>query len=476
MTLGLLCPAGHGESSFHDFHALCLAEVKSARCVINVAGPYMLTQGELMWLVNTWFIQVCQSVSQFFSELRVVEFHRLLQVLLRIDCCISMGVHYCDISGEIPWSRRITPLNTYAQRNKAGKSGLKHVETSSSMVCLIIWLNKSWQLGIAWYCLLFSRLWGHIMRIRNGDPCSCPSASCTGDDSCSIDRPSSFPVQLLLVASQTFAPSCVRRRHMKITGRTCAKPFATSTVAVRSRHLAANRLSVALWTLGEAGNFSYNVLYLKRKPHDFVGIYGMFHHVSSCFIMFHHVSSCFITSSAFISQYFTHFGTSSQQGRLLEERWRPEPRWQQEAMRRERWWEIHTPWEALCRTEIAMASSTATSSSVPARSQPRQLDQLWKCVQCLYSVCTVCVQCVRHKLDRTSGRVRLDWSLLRFRRFRLLLWNASEVRAEDLDANMSKISEDKHLGIWRGPNVYSYFDTRIVRPKMIGHKTLSQKC
>ena len=39
-----------------------------------------------------------------------------------------------------------------------------------------------------------------------------------------------------------------------------------------------------------------------------------------------------------------------------------------------------------------------------------------------------------------------------------------QVRAEDLDANMSKISEDKHLGIWRGPNVYSYFDTRIVRP------------
>ena len=45
-----------------------------------------------------------------------------------------------------------------------------------------------------------------------------------------------------------------------------------------------------------------------------------------------------------------------------------------------------------------------------------------------------------------------------------------------MDANMSKISEDKHLGIWRGPNVYSYFDTRIVRPKMIDRKTLSQKC
>ena len=87
-------------------------------------------------------------------------------------------------------------------------------------------------------------------------------------------------------------------------------------------------------------------------------------------------------------------------------------------------------------------------------------------VSTVCTVCTVCVQCVRHKLDKTSGRVRLDWSLLRFRRFRLLLWNASEVRAEDLDANMSKISEDKHLGIWRGPNVYSYFDTRIVRPKI----------
>ena len=52
------------------------------------------------------------------------------------------------------------------------------------------------------------------MRIRNGDPCSCPSASCTGDDSCSIDRPSSFPVQLLLVASQTFATFlCAKKAH-----------------------------------------------------------------------------------------------------------------------------------------------------------------------------------------------------------------------------------------------------------------------
>ncbi|CAL1127627.1 unnamed protein product [Cladocopium goreaui] len=58
--------------------------VKSAKCIINVAGPYMLTQGELM-----------------------------------IDCCITRGVHYCDISGEIPWSRRITPLHRHAQRSGA---------------------------------------------------------------------------------------------------------------------------------------------------------------------------------------------------------------------------------------------------------------------------------------------------------------------------------------------------------------------
>jgi len=38
-----------------------------------------------------------------------------------------------------------------------------------------------------------------------------------------------------------------------------------------------------------------------------------------------------------------------------------------------------------------------------------------------------------------------------------------KLRSEDLDANISKITEDKKLGIWRGPFVYSYFDTRVVR-------------
>lgn len=39
----------------------------------------------------------------------------------------------------------------------------------------------------------------------------------------------------------------------------------------------------------------------------------------------------------------------------------------------------------------------------------------------------------------------------------------SKPRQEDLDTNFSKITEDKKLGLWRGPHVYSYFDTRIVR-------------
>jgi short subunit dehydrogenase-like uncharacterized protein len=38
-----------------------------------------------------------------------------------------------------------------------------------------------------------------------------------------------------------------------------------------------------------------------------------------------------------------------------------------------------------------------------------------------------------------------------------------KLRQEDLDANFAKITEDKKLGIWRGPHVYSFFDTRIVR-------------
>jgi len=36
-------------------------------------------------------------------------------------------------------------------------------------------------------------------------------------------------------------------------------------------------------------------------------------------------------------------------------------------------------------------------------------------------------------------------------------------REEDKDENMTKISEDKKLGVWRAPYVHSIFDTRVVR-------------
>lgn len=38
-----------------------------------------------------------------------------------------------------------------------------------------------------------------------------------------------------------------------------------------------------------------------------------------------------------------------------------------------------------------------------------------------------------------------------------------KVREEDKDSNMTGISQDKKLGIWRAPHVNSFFDTRVVR-------------
>jgi len=36
-------------------------------------------------------------------------------------------------------------------------------------------------------------------------------------------------------------------------------------------------------------------------------------------------------------------------------------------------------------------------------------------------------------------------------------------REEDKDENMTKVSEDKKLGVWRAPYVHSFFDTRVIR-------------
>mmetsp|Transcript_25639 Transcript_25639/g.56549 ORF Transcript_25639/g.56549 Transcript_25639/m.56549 type:complete len:524 (-) Transcript_25639:92-1663(-) len=66
------------QASFDDIPSI-IDLVKSARVLINVAGPYMLTQGDIM-----------------------------------IDACIQLGTHYIDISGEIPWSLRVQDLHKFA--------------------------------------------------------------------------------------------------------------------------------------------------------------------------------------------------------------------------------------------------------------------------------------------------------------------------------------------------------------------------
>jgi len=38
-----------------------------------------------------------------------------------------------------------------------------------------------------------------------------------------------------------------------------------------------------------------------------------------------------------------------------------------------------------------------------------------------------------------------------------------KTRAEDQDLNMTKVTEDRKMGVWRAPSVSSFFDTRIVR-------------
>merc|ERR1712190_443702 len=39
----------------------------------------------------------------------------------------------------------------------------------------------------------------------------------------------------------------------------------------------------------------------------------------------------------------------------------------------------------------------------------------------------------------------------------------AKARAEDKDTNMTEVSEDKKLGVWRAPYQHSFFDTRVVR-------------
>lgn len=65
-------------ASFDDVVSI-IDLVKSARVVVNVAGPYMLSQGEVM-----------------------------------VDACVWCKTDYIDVSAELPWSLRLTQLHRYA--------------------------------------------------------------------------------------------------------------------------------------------------------------------------------------------------------------------------------------------------------------------------------------------------------------------------------------------------------------------------
>eukprot|EP00439_Symbiodinium_sp_Y106_P059211 s844_g8.t1 len=71
------------QASYDDVFSL-MDLCRSAHVIVNVAGPYMLTQGELL-----------------------------------LDCCCRCGTDYCDVSGEIPWSHRTLALHEQARKNKA---------------------------------------------------------------------------------------------------------------------------------------------------------------------------------------------------------------------------------------------------------------------------------------------------------------------------------------------------------------------
>jgi short subunit dehydrogenase-like uncharacterized protein len=57
---------------------------KSAYAIVNVAGPYLLAQGEIL-----------------------------------VDACCHMGTDYCDVSGEIPWTLRALELHEHAKQGNA---------------------------------------------------------------------------------------------------------------------------------------------------------------------------------------------------------------------------------------------------------------------------------------------------------------------------------------------------------------------
>lgn len=77
---------------------------KSAYCIINVAGPYSLAQGEVL-----------------------------------IDACCHCGTHYCDVSGEIPWTIRTMELHEHAKQGGSIVSPSSAV--AGTITDMLVYLN-----------------------------------------------------------------------------------------------------------------------------------------------------------------------------------------------------------------------------------------------------------------------------------------------------------------------------------------------
>merc|ERR1719203_2311468 len=83
---------------------------KSAYCIVNVAGPYMLAQGETL-----------------------------------IDACCYMGTHYCDVSGEIPWTLRAMDIHEHAKKGQCLISPSAAVAGAYPDLLVMALRNKLWE-------------------------------------------------------------------------------------------------------------------------------------------------------------------------------------------------------------------------------------------------------------------------------------------------------------------------------------------
>lgn len=71
------------QASYDDVMSM-IDLTRSAHCIINVAGPYTLAKGEVL-----------------------------------VDACCHTGTHYCDVSGELPWTIRAMELDKHAKQGGA---------------------------------------------------------------------------------------------------------------------------------------------------------------------------------------------------------------------------------------------------------------------------------------------------------------------------------------------------------------------